>query len=53
MGNYLKDQDLQIKIVSNYNLKDEKETSRISWFDYNFHIFALKKKQEEETQANN
>jgi|KBSMisStaDraftv2_1062788.scaffolds.fasta_scaffold00896_7 hypothetical protein len=39
---------MQIKIVANYNIKDEKEISRMSWFDYNFHIFALKKKQEEE-----
>ena len=43
----IKEVDLQLKAVSEFNLHEEEKLRRISWFDYNFHILALKKRQEE------
>jgi hypothetical protein len=33
-------------MVANYNLEEEEKLRRISWYDFNFHILALKRRND-------
>lgn len=45
-GEYIKEQELQLKKISDYNIDQEEKLRCMSWYDYNFHILALKKRQD-------
>jgi hypothetical protein len=33
-------------MIANYDLDQEEKLRRMMWYDYNFHILSLKKRQE-------
>jgi hypothetical protein len=46
IGEYIRDRDLQLKTISSYNLDEEDRLRWMSWFDFNFHILALKRRND-------
>lgn len=40
--------DIQIKQIADFDLEEEDRLRKMSWFDYNFHILALKKHQDDQ-----
>lgn len=39
---------MQFKQVADFDLEEEERLRKMSWFDYNFHILALKKHQDDQ-----
>lgn len=46
LGEYIKEQDMNLKTVAEGNLLEEERFRRMSWFDYNFHIDWMRKQRE-------
>lgn len=38
------DRDLQLKVISEYNLDEEERLRRMDWYNFNFHLMALKRR---------
>lgn len=38
---------MQLKTISNGNLEEEERLRRLSWWDFNFHILYLKRRNDE------
>ncbi len=51
VGEFIKEREIELKKVADYNLEQEEILRRMSWFDFNFHILALKKRRDEMEQA--
>jgi hypothetical protein len=49
LGEYIKNQDLQVKTMANGDLQEEERLRRMSWYNFNFHILWLKKRQDDTT----
>lgn len=50
-GEYIKDMDIQMKQIADFDIQEEDQLRKMSWFDYNFHILALKKDQDDKRNA--
>lgn len=46
LGEYIKEQDMNIKTVAGGNLLEEERFRRMSWYDYNFHIDWLRRRNQ-------
>jgi hypothetical protein len=47
LGEYIKDRDLELKKIANYDLQEEERLRKLDWYNFNFHILALKRRNDE------
>lgn len=46
LGEYIKEQDMNLKTVADGRLTEEERFRRMSWYDFNFHIDWMRKRQQ-------
>ena len=51
-GEFIKNQEIKLKRLSDFNLDSEEALRRMSYYDFNFHIFALKQHSDEQNEQN-
>jgi len=37
---------IQLKMISDYNIDQEEKIRKMSWYDFNFHILSLKRRND-------
>jgi hypothetical protein len=53
LGEYIKEQDFNLKTVADGNLLEEERFRRMSWYDFNCHIDWLRKRRETQEVVDN
>ena len=46
LGEYIREQDMNLKTVADGNILEEERFRRMSWYDFNFHIDWMRKRQQ-------
>lgn len=53
LGEYIRDQDMNLKTVADGVLTEEEKFRRMSWYDFNFHIDWMRKRREAQEITDN